>query len=104
MKNIENIKLKQNATIKEALSIIDSGAMQIALVVDDNDKLLGTLTDGDIRRGILKGLDLDSSIETIVFKEPAIAKISSTKEEILKIALSKKLFHYHLLLVSGEVF
>ena len=91
MKNIENIKLKQNATIKEALGIIDSGAMQIALVVDDNDKLLGTLTDGDIRRGILRGLDLDSSIETIVFKEPAIAKISSTKEEILKIALSKKL-------------
>ena len=91
MKNIENIKLKQNATIKEALGIIDSGAMQIALVVDDNDKLLGTLTDGDIRRGILRGLDLDSSIETIVCKEPAIAKISSTKEEILKIALSKKL-------------
>lgn len=91
MKNIENIKLRQNATIKEALEIIDSGAMQIALVVDDNDKLLGTLTDGDIRRGILMGLDLDSSIETIVFKEPAVAKISSTKEEILKIALSKKL-------------
>ena len=91
MKNIENIKLKQNATIKEALGIIDSGAMQIALVVDDNDKLIGTLTDGDIRRGILRGLDLDSSIETIVFKEPAVAKISSTKEEILKIALSKKL-------------
>ena len=91
MKNIENIKLRQNATIKEALGIIDSGAMQIALVVDDNDKLLGTLTDGDIRRGILMGLDLDSSIETIVFKEPAVAKISSTKEEILKIALSKKL-------------
>jgi len=91
MKNIENIKLRQNATIKEALEIIDSGAMQIALVVDDNDKLLGTLTDGDIRRGILRGLDIDSSIETIVFKEPAVAKISSTKEEILKIALSKKL-------------
>ena len=68
MKNIENIKLRQNATIKEALGIIDSGAMQIALVVDDNDKLLGTLTDGDIRRGILRGLDLDSSIATIVFK------------------------------------
>ena len=91
MKNIKNIKLRQNATIKEALGIMDSGAMQIALVVDDKDKLLGTLTDGDIRRGILRGLDLDSSIETIVFKEPAVAKISSTKEEILKIALSKKL-------------
>ena len=103
MKNIENIKLRQNATIKEALGIIDSGAMQIALVVDDNDKLLGTLTDGDIRRGILRGLDLDSSIETIVFKEPAIAKISSTKEEILKIALSKKLHQIPIIDDNGIV-
>lgn len=103
MKNIENIKLKQNATIKEALGIIDSGAMQIALVVDDNDKLLGTLTDGDIRRGILRGLDLDSSIETIVFKEPAIAKISSTKEEILKLALSRKLHKIPVVDDNGRV-
>ena len=103
MKNIENIKLRQNATIKEALSIIDSGAMQIALVVDDNDKLLGTLTDGDIRRGILRGLDLDSSIETIVFKEPAVAKISSTKEEILKLALSRKLHQIPVVDDNGRV-
>ena len=103
MKNIENIKLKQNATIKEALGIIDSGAMQIALVVDDNDKLIGTLTDGDIRRGILRGLDLDSSIETIVFKEPAIAKISSTKEEILKLALSRKLHKIPVVDDNGRV-
>lgn len=103
MKNIENIKLRQNATIKEALGIIDSGAMQIALVVDDNDKLLGTLTDGDIRRGILRGLDLDSSIETIVFKEPAIAKISSTKEEILKLALSRKLHKIPVVDDNGRV-
>ena len=103
MKNIENIKLRQNATIKEALGIIDSGAMQIALVVDDNDKLLGTLTDGDIRRGILRGLDLDSSIETIIYKEPAVAKISSTKEEILKIALSKKLHQIPIIDDNGIV-
>ncbi|MGJ0308739.1 nucleotidyltransferase family protein [Aliarcobacter cryaerophilus] len=91
MQNIENIKLKPTATIKEALEIIDKGSMQIALVVDENDKLLGTLTDGDIRRGLLKGFDLSSSIEAIVFKTPTIAKISDTKEDILKIALSKKL-------------
>ena len=103
MKNIEVIKLKQNATIKEALGIIDSGAIQIALVVDDNDKLIGTLTDGDIRRGILKGLDLDSSIETIVFKEPAVAKISSTKEEILKLALSRKLHQIPVVDDNGRV-
>ena len=39
MRNIDNIKLKNNSTIKEALEIIDKGSMQIALVVDENDML-----------------------------------------------------------------
>lgn len=103
MKKIEHIKLKQTATIKDALEIIDNGALQIALVVDEKDKLLGTLTDGDIRRGLLKGLDLNSSIESIIFKTPTIAKISDTKEEILKLALSKKLHQIPILDDSGKV-
>jgi dTDP-glucose pyrophosphorylase len=103
MKNIQNIKLNINSTIKEALQIIDNGALQIALIVDEDDKLLGTLTDGDIRRGLLKGLDLNSSIESIVFKAPTIAKISNTKEEILKLALSKKLHQIPIVDDSGKI-
>jgi dTDP-glucose pyrophosphorylase len=103
MKNIENIKLTSNATIKETLEIIDNGALQIALIVDENDKLLGTLTDGDLRRGLLKGLDLNSSIESIIFKTPTIAKISNTKEEILKLALSKKLHQIPIIDDNGKV-
>jgi dTDP-glucose pyrophosphorylase len=103
MKNIENIKLTSNATIKEALEIIDNGAMQIALVVDENDTLLGTLTDGDIRRGLLKGLDLNSSIESVIFTTPTLAKISDTKEEILKLALSKKLHQIPIVDNDGKI-
>ncbi|MFA5462070.1 MAG: nucleotidyltransferase family protein [Sulfurimonas sp.] len=103
MKNIENIKLKPTATIKEALTIIDNGAMQIALIVDEKDRLLGTLTDGDIRRGLLKGLDLNSAIESIIFKTPTIAKISDTKEDILKIALSKKLHQIPIVDEGGKI-
>jgi len=103
VKNIQNIKLNINSTIKKALQIIDSGAIQIALVVDKDDKLLGTLTDGDIRRGLLKGLDLNSSIESIVFKTPTVAKVSDTKEEILKIALSKKLHQIPIVDEKGRV-
>jgi len=103
MKNIENIKLTSSATIKEALEIIDNGAMQIALVVDENDTLLGTLTDGDIRRGLLKGLDLNSSIQSIVFTTPTLVKISDTKEEILKIALSKKLHQIPIVDDNGKI-
>lgn len=103
MKNIENIKLTSSATIKEALEIIDTGAIQIALVVDEKDTLLGTLTDGDIRRGLLKGLDLNSSIESIIFTTPTLAKISDTKEEILKIALSKKLHQIPIVDDTGKI-
>ena len=62
MKKVDNIKITISSTINKALKTIDSGRMQIALVVDEKDKLLATLTDGDIRRGLLKGLDLNSSI------------------------------------------
>jgi dTDP-glucose pyrophosphorylase len=103
MKNIKNIKLSINSTIKEALQIIDNGALQIALIIDEDDKLLGTLTDGDIRRGLLKEFDLNSSIESIIFKTPTIAKISNTKEDILKLALSKKLHQIPIVDDNGKI-
>lgn len=91
MKSVQNIKLTTVSTIREALKIIDSGAMQIAIIVDEDDRLVGTLTDGDIRRGLLKNLSLDDEIESIIFRTPTVAKISNTKEEILKLAVTKKL-------------
>ena len=103
MKNIENIKLKPSATIKEALILIDKGSMQIALIVDENNKLLGTLTDGDIRRGLIKGLGLNSSIETIIFKSPTVVNLSNTKEEILQLALIKKLHQIPVVDDDGKV-
>jgi len=91
MKNYKKILLKTDSTLKEALQTIDSGAIQIALVVDKDEKLLGTVTDGDIRRGLLNNLSLTDSIETIIFKTPTICSIEDTKEKILEIALAKKL-------------
>jgi len=90
MKDISKITLSENSTLKDALEIIDKGRMQIALVINDEKKLIGTLTDGDIRRGLLKGMDLSTSIKTIVYRSPITAQISNTKEEILKLALSYK--------------
>ncbi len=91
MKSVQNIKLTLDSTIRQALKIIDSGAMQIAIVVDQDDRLIGTLTDGDIRRGLLNNLTLDDPIESIVFTAPTVALLGDSKEEILKKALTKKL-------------
>ena len=80
MKNIKKITINENTTIKQALNIISKGAIQIAIVVNKNGKLIGTITDGDIRRGLLKGLDINSSIKSIVYKKPLTAKENDSKE------------------------
>jgi len=92
MKNIDGIKLNINSTIKEALKIIDSGAMRIALVVDSENKLLGTLSDGDIRRGLLKNLSLDDVIEDLYSKNPTIASTNDSNERIIQKAISKQVY------------
>ena len=92
MKNINKIKLTINSTIKEALKIIDNGAIRIALVVDEDDKLLGTLSDGDIRRAILNGNELETYIKDIYFKTPIVVTLNHTKEEIINISTSNKVY------------
>ncbi|MBM3952991.1 MAG: CBS domain-containing protein, partial [Rhodospirillales bacterium] len=48
--------LRDGAPLAEAIRIIDASSKQICLVVDDADRLLGTVTDGDVRRAILKAV------------------------------------------------
>ena len=91
MKPIDAIKLSLSSTIRDALQIINNGAMQMAIVTDNDGKLLGTLTDGDIRRGLLNNLTLGDTVETILHTTPTVATLSDTKEDILKKALNKKL-------------
>lgn len=92
MKSIKKIKITTDTTISKALKVISEGTLRIAVLVDKKDKLLGTLTDGDIRRGLLKGLNLNSSVKSIIFKKPIVAKKTDGKEKLLKIALSKKIY------------
>jgi dTDP-glucose pyrophosphorylase len=103
MTNYEKVLLKHTSTIKESLKVINDGAMQIALVVDDNRKLLGTLTDGDIRRGLISGLALNDTIETIISKNPIVCSITDTKEKILEIAVSKKIYQIPVVDLEGKL-
>jgi len=92
MQDIKKITLKKTASIKEALEVIDDGAIRIAIIIDDEKKVIGTISDGDARRGLLKGYTLNSSIEDLYFKTPTLGYVSDSKEEIIKKAISKKLY------------
>ncbi|PIW26400.1 MAG: alcohol dehydrogenase [Rhodospirillales bacterium CG15_BIG_FIL_POST_REV_8_21_14_020_66_15] len=54
----------------EAIRSIDNSVLQIALVVDENDRLLGSITDGDIRRAILKGVAMDRPVTEVMNASP----------------------------------
>jgi len=103
MDKIDNIKLKINSTIKEALHIIDEGAIKFAIIVDNKDRLLGTITDGDIRRAILDGKAVDDIIEDIYFKTPTVATINTTKEEIINICTTKKIYQIPVVNENNQV-
>ena len=92
MKNYNQIILKPTATIKEALKIIESGAIKIAIVIDSDKKVIGTISDGDIRRAILDGSNLQDLIENIYYKTPTICDINEPIENIIQLALSKKIY------------
>jgi predicted transcriptional regulator len=67
---MKNITINPQATIKEAMEALDKTAEKVLLVVDDGQALIGTLTDGDIRRHILKGRSLSGTIQEAFHPKP----------------------------------
>ncbi|WP_422529147.1 nucleotidyltransferase family protein [Serratia fonticola] len=71
--NWEKVLLNPTQSIREALLVIDAEALRIALVVTAERKLLGTVTDGDIRRGLLRNLTMDDPVELVMNKNPTVS-------------------------------
>lgn len=92
-----------SASMKEAIACIDSSGMQLALVVDSGGRLLGTLSDGDVRRAILRGRDLTTPAAEIMNMSPTWAPEGSTSDELLAIMRRKVLRHVPLLNETHEV-
>jgi dTDP-glucose pyrophosphorylase len=87
MKNLVNkYFIKKKASIRNALSFLNISPHKCLLVIDNKKKLLGTITDGDIRKTILKNPNLDRSIDEIYNKNPIkVYNSQIDKEEIKKI-------------------
>ena len=65
MNNFQDVVVTQNIKIRESILILEKSNKKIVLVVDDNFRLIATISDGDIRRGILKGISLENCISEI---------------------------------------
>ena len=83
--------LPTGSNIRQAVQVLNEASLKIVLVTDDLGALIGTISDGDIRRGLLKGLELSSSIDAIVHKNALVVPPELTREVVLQFMLANKL-------------
>lgn len=70
--------------LQEVIRRINDTAKQIALVVSADGKLMGTITDGDIRRGLLRGLGLDAPASEVMKQNPIVAGPNLGQETLVR--------------------
>ena len=92
--------LSADVTLQQAIRNLDETALQIVLVVAADGTLIGTLTDGDIRRGLLHGYDLNSSIAKIVYREPLVVPPQVGRDTVLQLMQANKI--HQLPVVDGS--
>jgi dTDP-glucose pyrophosphorylase len=83
--------LAAHSTLQHAISCLNDSSSQIILVVSADGVLQGTLTDGDIRRGLLRGLSLDSSFDTLVNHDPLVVPPQLGREAVLQLMQANRI-------------
>lgn len=81
--NWKNVLLEPVDSIRTALDIINKEALRVALIVDKEERLVGVVTDGDIRRAILAQMDLSSPISQVMNRAPVTANQMQSRSDIL---------------------
>lgn len=83
MSKWKNVLVEPATSLRDAIRILDKEALRIVLVVDEKRKLLGTLTDGDVRRALLLGRSIETPISEVMATQPKVADASWSKARLL---------------------
>jgi dTDP-glucose pyrophosphorylase len=97
VKEWKKVIVSPETTLRDAISCIDGSGLQLALVLDCNECLSGVLSDGDIRRAILRGCDLSIPVTEIMNLNPVTAHVSTPSNDLLALMRRKVLHHVPLL-------
>ena len=83
--------LKNDATIGEAIRNLDQVAIKIVLVCNEAGILEGTVSDGDIRRGLLKGLNMDSPVLSVTHRNALVVPPDFSREMVTQLMVANKI-------------
>ncbi len=80
-----------DSTIQQAIRNLNESSMKIIVVVNARGELEGTISDGDIRRGLLKGLDFNSPIESIIHRNALVVPPALGRETVMQLMRVNKI-------------
>ena len=103
MKDWQSALITSSSTFREAIEIINNSALQVGLVVDEQRRLLGMVTDGTIRRAILRGVSMEENIQQVMFTSFKTASVSDSKEEILAAMKKEEIRHIPVVDENGVI-
>ncbi len=95
--------LKSDRTTQEAAELLTANSLRIVLVVDNEHRLLGTVTDGDIRRALMTGNTMTAPVMTVMQKDPIAMAQGESRQQALQIMREKDLLHLPVLDSNGVV-
>ncbi len=99
----KDIVVAPDLTLGDALQVLDRGGFRVLLVADAQGKLLGTLTDGDVRRAMLKRVPLTSAVVESMHASPRVAPVGESPERLRALMEHHSLLHIPLVDRDGRV-
>lgn len=85
--DVKLLFLSKNASIRDALIQISIGLRGAVVIVDDDKKMIGILTDGDIRRALLKGYSIEDEVTEIFQRKPVYGTVGMSKDQLEEILI-----------------
>jgi len=100
MNDWKEVVVSIETPLREAIAQIDQSGLQVAVVLNPDKTLAGLLSDGDVRRALLAGKNLDVDVAKVMNPQPTVAPVSMPRSKML--VLMRRLVIHHLPLVNEK--
>lgn len=94
---------ESGATLLDAIRVLDASANGLVLVVDEDERLRGVISDGDVRRGLLAGMSLGDSISRVVNRNCMTVPLGTSRAQVLDIMTARRIGQVPILDGEGRV-
>ena len=95
--------LDEHAAIHKAIHLLEETSTKIVLVVNHKNYLVGTISDGDIRRGLLRGVELSDSVLEVAEKNALVVPPGISSELVMQMMIANKIQHIPIVDSSNEI-